>query len=374
MSLDVKAESVAASCLGHCHCRGRYRICDELWIQTRQASSLHKTLDDIKALIAQIYRWIVRHGAEHISVVLSLVARNNRTMELSYLVVPNLCCELVLLAILLMPPVRFPNAGMLFRLSNTWGYSIGSPYLWVVEILQPLCAVYVYRYSRPTAVSSESWTAKTLSASSSTRPVWSSLKVREPVYTGLWGNTVMLNDVTIVSHDRRTGMVRFNMLSSLSQFNFSRALMLNADVFGLSADHMHDDACSLFVVAGPWPDSINLNTETLPDGLRPTRLQYRTEHHPWIDLLPVAQLRNNILERSVDSYDEEGLCRAFTGRGHGQGPGVIVWREPWDPSGWEVTAEFARSWGWVISGCFDLFRSTNMWRSQRGERPLFRSQ
>ncbi|KAF5651835.1 hypothetical protein F25303_3877 [Fusarium sp. NRRL 25303] len=190
-----------------------------------------------------------------------------------------------------------------------------------------------------------------------------------------WDNQAIIRVFeTIVSHDRRTGMVRFNMLSSLSQFNFSRALMLNADVFGLSADHMHDDACSLFVVAGPWPHSINLNTETLPDGLRPTRLQYRTEHHPWIDLLPVAQLRNNILERSVDSYDEEGLCRAFTGRGHGQGPGVIVWREPWDPSGWEVTAEFARSWGWVISGCFDLFRSTNMWRSQRGERPLFRSQ
>ncbi|SCO88887.1 uncharacterized protein FRV6_13015 [Fusarium oxysporum] len=134
------------------------------------------------------------------------------------------------------------------------------------------------------------------------------------------------------------------MLSSLSQFNFSRALMLNAEVFGLSDDHMHDDACSLFVVAGPWPVSVNINTETLPHGLRPTSLQYRTEHHPWIDLLPVAQLRDNILERSVDTYDEAGLCRAFTGRGHGQGTGVIVWREPWDPSGWEVTAEFARSW------------------------------
>ncbi|ENH69326.1 hypothetical protein FOC1_g10000577 [Fusarium oxysporum f. sp. cubense race 1] len=190
-----------------------------------------------------------------------------------------------------------------------------------------------------------------------------------------WDNHAIIRVFeTIASHDRRTGTIRSNMLSSLSQFNFSRALMLNAEVFGLSADHMHDDACSLFVVAGPWPVSVNINTETLPHGLRPTSLQYRTEHHPWIDLLPVAQLRDNILERSVNTYDEAGLCRAFTGRGHGQGTGVIVWREPWDPSGWEVTAEFARSWGWVISGCFDLFRSTNMWRSQRGERPLFRSQ
>ncbi|KAK2666573.1 Protein of unknown function DUF3425 [Fusarium oxysporum f. sp. vasinfectum] len=190
-----------------------------------------------------------------------------------------------------------------------------------------------------------------------------------------WDNHAIIRVFeTIASHDRRTGTIRSNMLSSLSQFNFSRALMLNAEVFGLSADHMHDDACSLFVVAGPWPVSVNINTETLPHGLRPTSLQYRTEHHPWIDLLPVAQLRDNILERSVNTYDEAGLCRAFTGRGHGQGTGVIVWRESWDPSGWEVTAEFARSWGWVISGCFDLFRPTNMWRSQRGERPLFRSQ
>lgn len=190
-----------------------------------------------------------------------------------------------------------------------------------------------------------------------------------------WGNQAIIRVFeTIANQDRRAGISRPNMLSSLSQFNISRALMLNAEVFGLSADHMHDDACSLFFVAGPWPASVNLNADTLPYGLRPTSLQYHTEHHPWIDLLPIAQLRDNILKRNVDSYDEDDLCRAFTGRGHGQGIGVIVWREPWDPTGWEVTAEFARSWGWVISGCVDLFRSTNMWRAQRGERPLFRSQ
>ncbi|RFN47292.1 hypothetical protein FIE12Z_8474 [Fusarium flagelliforme] len=188
-----------------------------------------------------------------------------------------------------------------------------------------------------------------------------------------WNNSTIVQVFeAIVSQDRSAGLVRANMLSSLSQFNFSRALMLNADIIGLSDDLMYDDACSLFVVAGPWPVGININTETLPYGLRPTSLQYSREHHPWIDLLPVAQLRDNIIQRDVDSYDEAGLCCAFTGRGHDQGTGVIVWREPWDPSGWEVTAEFARTWGWVITGCYDLFRSTNNWRAQRGERPLFK--
>jgi hypothetical protein len=176
----------------------------------------------------------------------------------------------------------------------------------------------------------------------------------------------------IVSQDRSSGLVRANMLSSLSQFNFSRTLILNAAVLGLSDDLMHDDACSLFVVAGPWPVGVSTNAETLPHSLRPTSLQYHKEHHPWIDLLPVAQLRDNIIQRDVDSYDEAGLCCAFTGRGLDQGTGVIVWREPWDPSGWEVTAEFARTWGWVIAGCYDIFRSTTMWGAQRGERPLFK--
>lgn len=59
------------------------------------------------------------------------------------------------------------------------------------------------------------------------------------------------------------------------------------------------------------------------------------------------------------------------GRVH-QDPGVLVWRDPWDPSGWEVTESFVRAWGWAVVGCWDLFHSTNKWRELRGEKPLFR--
>lgn len=74
--------------------------------------------------------------------------------------------------------------------------------------------------------------------------------------------------------------------------------------------------------------------------------------------------------RDPDSYDEDELCHAFTGLGKRNGAGVIVRREPWVVDGWEVTEEFVRNWGWVVQDCSDLFRSTNMWRARRGERPL----
>jgi hypothetical protein len=162
------------------------------------------------------------------------------------------------------------------------------------------------------------------------------------------------------------------MLSSLAQFNISRALISNAEIFGLTAHYLHDDALSPFVVAGPWPSSINLQTTLLPPGLRPTALQNIVEHHPWIDLLPIPQLRDNILQRGVDSFDEVALCTAFTGLGHERGTGILVWGESWDAGGYEVTQELIRSWGWLFTGCSDLMRSTDLHRARRGERQMFR--
>ncbi|KAI0099096.1 hypothetical protein GGR51DRAFT_536695 [Nemania sp. FL0031] len=166
---------------------------------------------------------------------------------------------------------------------------------------------------------------------------------------------------------------QLNILPSLSQFNFLKALFTNVDVLGLSARDMHDDALSPFnIVIGPvHASSQRERLSQLPAGLRPTDLQRETPHHPWIDLIPVPAMRDNIFRPGLDSFDEEQLCRDMRGGIPGQNPGVLVWGDPWDPDSWEVSEEFVKSWGWVVANCRDLLRSTNRWRMQRGERPLF---
>ncbi|KAI0595674.1 hypothetical protein F4775DRAFT_595119 [Biscogniauxia sp. FL1348] len=104
------------------------------------------------------------------------------------------------------------------------------------------------------------------------------------------------------------------LLPSLLQFNFTRALMSNAEVLGLGSGHLDDEAVSPFHAAGPWPRSINLDPGSLPVGLRPTDLQRRTPHHPWFDLLPIPQMRDNLFRRGLDSFDDTELCRAMRGR------------------------------------------------------------
>lgn len=160
---------------------------------------------------------------------------------------------------------------------------------------------------------------------------------------------------------------------SLSQFNFIRALWSNVEVLSLSSSQLSDDdALSPFNSLEPnQAETSTAMFARLPAGLRPTDLQRATLHHPWIDLLPIPEMRDNLFRRGFDSFDEEELCHDMRGRAN-QDPGVLVWHDPWDPSGWEVTESFVRSWGWAVAGCWELFRSTNKWRARRGEKPLFR--
>ena len=167
------------------------------------------------------------------------------------------------------------------------------------------------------------------------------------------------------------GSPRTDLLLHLTQLNFTRALMENTRILGLTSDKLHDDAISPFNTAGPWQYDFEY---CLPSTLQPTMTQRSIEHHPWLDLIPISQMRDNLI-RAGESYDETQLCLDMKGSGSARdgGAGIIVWRDPWDPSGWEVTEAFARSWGWVIGNCRDLFQSTNHWRAKRNEKPLFRT-
>ncbi|KPM43131.1 hypothetical protein AK830_g3380 [Neonectria ditissima] len=152
------------------------------------------------------------------------------------------------------------------------------------------------------------------------------------------------------------------ILPILSQFNFIRALLANMDLLGLSSENMDNDALSPFNSPAP--------VTRLPGGLRPTDLQRTTSHHPWIDLIPIPEMRDNLFRRGLDCFDEKKLCHALRGCIPSHDPGMLIWREPWDPSGWEVTESFIRTWGWALAGCWGLLHSTNACRAERGEKPL----
>ena len=139
------------------------------------------------------------------------------------------------------------------------------------------------------------------------------------------------------------------ILPILSQFNFIRALLANMDTLSLSSKQMGDDALSPF--NSPHYHRHGASPR-LPDGLRPTALQSTTLHHPWIDLLPMPEMRDNLFRRGLDCFDEEKFCHALRGRIPGHDPGMLIWGEPWDPNGWEVTEAFARTWGF-----YDLLMS-----------------
>jgi hypothetical protein len=167
------------------------------------------------------------------------------------------------------------------------------------------------------------------------------------------------------------GSPRTDLLLHLIQFNFTRALMENTTILGLTSDQLHDDAVSPFNTTGPWQYDFE---SCLPPSLKPTVIQRSIPHHPWLDLLPVPRMRDNLI-RAGDFEEETQLCLDMKGGANARSErtGIIVWSDPWDPAGWEVTESFASSWGWVIEDCLDLARSTNRWRGMRNEKPLFRT-
>ncbi|KAH7403596.1 hypothetical protein BKA64DRAFT_669420 [Cadophora sp. MPI-SDFR-AT-0126] len=168
-----------------------------------------------------------------------------------------------------------------------------------------------------------------------------------------------------VHQDFLYGSPRTDMLLRLVQFNTTRALVMNARIMGVTSEFMTPDARSQLVSEGIDVQAHN----SLPLSLKPTCLQLMENHHPWIDILPFPEIRDNLLRRDETSYDKRELCRDLRGfqvieDGYG---GMVAWKDPWDLQGWEVTQAFASKWPWVIKDCHELFLWTNRWREIRGE-------
>ena len=165
-----------------------------------------------------------------------------------------------------------------------------------------------------------------------------------------------------------TGSPRTDLLLSLSRFNVLRAAYENAVTVGMTVDWMcRDDTVSIFSIAGPQQYS-----ETrIPASLWPTHLQRAVPHHPWLDIFPFQQMRDNLIN-AQDSLDDVEFCHDLTAFWDTRRTNatLLIWGNPWDPQNWEVTEAFARKWGWILRGCPEILASTNKWRIQRHEKPL----
>ncbi|PYI03082.1 hypothetical protein BO78DRAFT_400093 [Aspergillus sclerotiicarbonarius CBS 121057] len=163
-------------------------------------------------------------------------------------------------------------------------------------------------------------------------------------------------------------------LLTLSKMNVFRAFMANMTVLGLGKDTtwcQDDDALSLFNTLPPG--TIEESYSKLPIALRPTKLQIKTPHHPWLDFFPLPRLRDNLV-MMADRFDDEDLCHDLMGfwDNASDSCSMLVWGEPSDPASWEVTERFLRKWPWVVRGCPELLQSTNRWRQSRGEKMIIR--
>ena len=93
-------------------------------------------------------------------------------------------------------------------------------------------------------------------------------------------------------------------------------------------------------------------------------------HHPWVDLFPIPNLRDNIL-RGLESgvIAEEKLCSDMmrTENSEDAVAPVVVWGEAWDVTCWEFSTAFFKEWGWLIQDCPEVLEATNVWRGKRGK-------
>jgi hypothetical protein len=171
-----------------------------------------------------------------------------------------------------------------------------------------------------------------------------------------------------------TGSPTADHVLVLIKLNIFRALVNNAITLGFPVEMaMEDNALSPFTAKSRYENHLTTHHQTflkIPVTLRPTTIQCQIPHHPWIDLLPVPRMRDNLI-LAEDNYDGLELCEDLCGLFNQKSrTGLIIWGEPWDPAGWEITPQFLRRWAWILKGCMELMTSTNYWREKRGEKPL----
>ncbi|KAJ3528415.1 hypothetical protein NM208_g10210 [Fusarium decemcellulare] len=159
-------------------------------------------------------------------------------------------------------------------------------------------------------------------------------------------------------------LVRINLLNALAH----NAAKLSIPPEGICCA----DVISPFNLSGPFhPGQSPPSSLDYPNTLRPTCLQRTIVHHPWIDLFPFGNLRNEMLRFiALGVLDDDELCPDILELSEGELsdiPAMIVWGEPSECSSWEVNPAFLRKWGWLIRNCPQILEATNTWQARRGE-------
>ncbi|OOQ81969.1 hypothetical protein PEBR_40957 [Penicillium brasilianum] len=169
------------------------------------------------------------------------------------------------------------------------------------------------------------------------------------------------------SNSYRENSPNLDHLLSLPKINVQRGIFDNIRLIGMTMEWTkEDDSVSIFNAQVPGFSEFHI-----PLDLRPTEVQKRVPHHPWLDFFPSPTLRDNLIALQ-DEIDDEDLCHdlmAFWDTRNARA-GLLVWGPSWQTNSWEVTESFLIKWGFLLYGCTALLKSTNFWRVQRGEKPL----
>jgi len=174
---------------------------------------------------------------------------------------------------------------------------------------------------------------------------------------------------SVKAPDLEGGMV-WDELARLINRNFNEAAVVNAQWLGITLETLQLGAS--IVTARP------ALTAAIPMSLWPVEAQHRIPHDPYIDAIPHARLRFNILS-AIYGAQLDPLVFAAALRSSGalelfqgvwQRSGLVVWNTPSDLGSWEITEAFWRRWPFLLEGCEDLMATTNAWRTQRGEQPF----
>ncbi|KAH7113934.1 hypothetical protein B0J13DRAFT_533710 [Dactylonectria estremocensis] len=130
--------------------------------------------------------------------------------------------------------------------------------------------------------------------------------------------------------------------SVVIQLNTCNALAYNGRFLGIRAETRCDlKRLSPFNEAG----SCTVD-ERCPLTLHPTIIQQTNSHHPWVDLLPLPRMRDNLIQAfQIIDEREIGIDIVSVQVVASEKPTLIVWNDPSNTQSWEASPGFLRKWG-----------------------------